>query len=75
MVISHVEENSTMPLQWRILGQLWDMYVLLEDNDFLYFVDQHALAERITYERMRSYIASNTTIHQLLQPVSVATSP
>lgn len=75
MIVSHVEENTTMPLQWRILWQLWDMYVLLEDNDFLYFVDQHALAERITYERMRSYTASNTTIHQLLQPVSVATSP
>lgn len=75
MIVSHAEENTSIPLQWRILWQLWDMYIMLEDNDFLYFVDQHALAERITYERMRSYNASNTSVHQLLQPVSVSTSP
>jgi DNA mismatch repair ATPase MutL len=51
------------------------MYVLLEDNDFLYVVDQHALAERIAYERMRTYSADHTSSHQLLQPVSIATSP
>lgn len=73
--VSHAQDNATIPLQWRIIGQLWDMYILLEDNDFLYFVDQHALAERIAYERMKVYDASNKNIHQLLQPVSVAVSP
>lgn len=48
---------------------------MLEDNDFLYFVDQHALAERIAYERMKLYDATNKTLHQLLQPISVAVSP
>ena len=46
------------------------MYIMLEDNDFLYFADQHALAERIAYERMKKY-AHTCGTHQLLQPVSV----
>jgi DNA mismatch repair protein MutL len=75
MVVSHAEDNATMPLQRRILGQLRDMYILLEDNDFFYFVDQHALAERIAYERMKIYDSSHVTTHTLLQPVSVAVSP
>lgn len=50
------------------------MYILLEDNDFLYFVDQHALAERIAYEKMKQYETTAAT-YQLLQPVSVQISP
>lgn len=45
------------------------MYILLEDNDYLYIVDQHALAERIAYERMKQQAVTNTTVHTLLQPV------
>jgi len=75
MLVSHAEENASIPLQRRILGQLRDMYILLEDNDFLYFVDQHALAERIAYERMKMYDSTHASSHTLLQPVSVVVSP
>lgn len=74
MVVEHAEENASIPLQWRIIWQLRDMYIMLEDNDFLYFADQHALAERIAYERMKKYAHTGGT-HQLLQPVSVWVSP
>ncbi len=68
-------EGSDIPVQWRILGQLWDMYILLEDNDFFYVVDQHALAERIAYERLKVAQQADTALHTLLQPVSITTSP
>jgi DNA mismatch repair protein MutL len=74
VIVSHTSENVSMPLQWRIIGQLRDMYIMLEDNDFLYFADQHALAERIAYERMKKYVHT-TSWHQLLQPVSIDISP
>lgn len=74
VIVSHIPENVSIPLQWRIIGQLRDMYILLEDNDFLYFADQHALAERIAYERMKKYVHTNSW-HQLLQPISVDISP
>ena len=51
------------------------MYILLEDNEFFYMVDQHALAERIAYERLKKRSTENITVHTLLQPVGITVSP
>lgn len=51
------------------------MYILLEDNDFFYVVDQHALAERTAYERLKVVQHNDTSSHTLLQPVSISVSP
>lgn len=45
-------DNETL----HLVGQLRDSYIMLTSQDFLYYVDQHALAERITFERMRQQI-------------------
>ncbi len=74
-IVEQYSEWSAMPMQWRVIGQLRDMYILLEDNDFLYTVDQHALAERIAYERMKVSAQNDRTIHTLLQPVAINVSP
>ncbi len=66
---------ADLPIQWKIIGQLWDMYILLEDNDAFYMVDQHALAERIAYETMKIRAKEDVSRHTLLQPVSVSVSP
>ena len=36
-----------------ILGQLRDTYIVAQGVDSVYYVDQHALAERITFEKMK----------------------
>ncbi len=75
LIVEQYTTGSALPTQWRVIWQLWDMYILLEDNDYLYIVDQHALAERIAYERMKQQAVTNTTVHTLLQPVWVHVSP
>jgi DNA mismatch repair ATPase MutL len=35
------------------VGQLRDSYIVLESTDGLYYIDQHALAERIAFEKMK----------------------
>lgn len=37
---------------WRIIGQAHNSYIVLETNDWIKFLDQHALAERIIYEKL-----------------------
>lgn len=37
---------------WRIIGQAHNSYIILETKDWIKFLDQHALAERIIYEKL-----------------------
>ena len=39
---------------YKIVGQLRNLYILLESKDALYYIDQHALAERILFEKIKS---------------------
>jgi DNA mismatch repair ATPase MutL len=50
-----------------VLGQLWNSYIVLQSQDAVYYVDQHALAERIAYETMKK--EQNLTAEVLLQPL------
>lgn len=38
---------------YKVIGQLRNMYILLESKDALYYIDQHALAERILFEKIK----------------------
>jgi DNA mismatch repair ATPase MutL len=42
-------------------------YIVLEDKDSVYYIDQHALAERIAFEKMKKEKSLNPEI--LLQPL------
>lgn len=57
--------------EYRVVGQLWDMYIVLESPDALYYIDQHALAERIAFEKMKKILAEQQKSHTLLQPLTV----
>ena len=74
-MVEYTSPSADLPLQWRIIGQLRDTYILLEDNDYFYLVDQHALAERIAYERMKVSDAIHTDTHTLLTPIVITCSP
>ena len=44
---------------FRILGQLWDSYILLEKEQEFYIIDQHAAHERIIYSQLQQYYAAH----------------
>jgi len=52
---------------YLVVWQLWNSYIVLQSDDCLYYVDQHALAERIAFEKMKK----NTDFSKepLLHPV------
>ncbi len=37
---------------WKIVGQVFNSYIIVEKDDKLIMLDQHALAERIIFERL-----------------------
>jgi DNA mismatch repair protein MutL len=52
---------------YQIIGQLRNSYIVLQSSEALYYIDQHALAERIAYETMKK--EQKLTAEILLQPL------
>lgn len=58
--------------QVMLIGQLWDMYLILQGNDSIYLVDHHALAERILFEQMKQHVRDEGYRPEILMhPVSI----
>jgi DNA mismatch repair protein MutL len=61
---------------FRIIGQIHSLYILLEDEEGLLIVDQHAAHERVLYEELRKEMNENrVAIQELLQPFVLSLSP
>jgi DNA mismatch repair protein MutL len=69
-------QSDSAPSQFRILGVLGKLYVLMENNDGLVLVDQHAAHERILFEKMRRQMESEGVPSQrLLIPLTIQVAP
>ncbi|MEA1931448.1 MAG: DNA mismatch repair endonuclease MutL [Euryarchaeota archaeon] len=55
----------------RLLGQLYDTYLLAETDDGLILIDQHAADERVNYERLQETVADSPSTQALAEPVSL----
>ncbi len=59
--------------QHRLIGQLFDTYWLVEFENALYIIDQHAAHEKILYERTLSAFKNKEITSQLIDPPMVIT--
>lgn len=50
---SSTSERPALYGAMRFVGQVHGMYLLCEGSDGLYVIDQHAAAERVTFDRLR----------------------
>ncbi|NLC69554.1 MAG: DNA mismatch repair endonuclease MutL [Clostridiaceae bacterium] len=56
----------------RIIGQAFSTYILLEKDDYLLLVDQHAAHERIVFEEMKKQFSENKSMAQeLIVPITI----
>lgn len=55
-------------LQHRIIGQVFETYWLVEYDDKLYIIDQHAAHEKVNFERMMKRLKEKEPVSQLLNP-------
>jgi len=65
-----------MPVEipWRMVGELYNSYILVEQGEDAFLIDKHAAHERILFEKLK---ANQETIssQMLLSPITVRLSP
>lgn len=64
------QEVNDVPLPFRYLGQALGTFILIEKDDAIYAIDQHAAHERILYDELN---ADNGKTQELLIPYRIET--
>jgi DNA mismatch repair protein MutL len=61
----------------RLVGELWGAYLIVEDEDRLLVIDQHAAHERVLYDEIKAAAAATARIpvQGLLVPLHVDLAP
>lgn len=66
------EQTNANNTTYKVVWQIWDSYIIIQHADGLRYIDQHALAERIAFEKLRKKVDDwqyeSTT---LLSPISI----
>lgn len=80
VTVDDVPEVTTTlrPASWRLrpVGQALGMYIVADDGENLYIIDQHAAHERVLYERFRARMMSEEVATvPLLTPLTLELVP
>ncbi len=74
--VEAVQEALPMPeeITWRMVGELYNSYIIIEEGDNAYLIDKHAAHERILFEKLKANQESISS-QSLLTPIPVRLSP
>ncbi len=67
-----VPEKKPFFNNYRIIGQIFGTYWIIEQNNSMYLIDQHAAHERALYEEfIEKFKSSSPSSQRLVQPIAV----
>ena len=61
-------------IQWRMVGELYNSYIIVEQGEEAFLIDKHAAHERILFEKLKAN-QEKISSQSLLTPVPVRLSP
>lgn len=60
------------PIYYKYVGQVFDTYIIIQIEEKMYIIDQHAAHERLLYEQIKAnYFSKNSNSQILLLPILV----
>ena len=70
------QETLALPEEpdWRMVGELYNSYIIVEQGDNAFLIDKHAAHERILFEKLKAN-QEKISSQALLSPISVRLSP
>ena len=69
-----VELAMPAEIQWRMVGELYNSYIIVEQGEEAYLIDKHAAHERILFEKLKAN-QEKISAQALLTPIPVRLSP
>ena len=69
-----VELEMPKAIEWRMVGELYNSYIIVEQGEEAFLIDKHAAHERILFEKLKAN-QEKISAQSLLTPVSVRLSP
>jgi DNA mismatch repair protein MutL len=64
----YIEKESIPQINYTIIGQLFETYILIECQNELLIIDQHATHERMLYDSILKQNSNNIVVQDLLFP-------
>ncbi len=70
------QEALTMPVaaSWRMVGELYNSYIIAQQGEDAYIIDKHAAHERILFEKLKAN-QEKISAQALLTPIPLRLSP
>lgn len=59
-------KNEKEVVDFKIVGRLFDLYILLEYGEYLLIIDSHAAHEKVLYDQLKKDVEKNKLSQQLL---------
>ena len=72
--VEQVELAMPKEMEWRMVGELYNSYIIVEQGEEAFLIDKHAAHERILFEKLKANQEA-ISAQTLLTPVSVRLSP
>ena len=69
-----VELAMPAEIAWRMVGELYNSYIIVEQGEESYIIDKHAAHERILFEKLKAN-QEKISAQALLTPIPVRLSP
>ena len=67
-------ELAMPEIPWRMVGELYNSYIIVEQGEEAYLIDKHAAHERILFEKLKAN-QEKISAQALLTPIPVRLSP
>lgn len=75
ITMKKVEEKSKK-IEFRVIGQVFGTFILVERDGVFEIYDQHIVHERILYEKLKAqYYGTKVSMQQLLVPIRILVDP
>ncbi|MBQ3124639.1 MAG: DNA mismatch repair endonuclease MutL [Clostridia bacterium] len=70
------EKNVFSDGYFRVIGQVFDTYILVEKDENLLLIDQHAAHERLNFEALKEELANTGIMSQMImEPIEIRLDP